>query len=123
MKKDKKKIGQKENNIIPFKKNARVIHTDNPVSIREKEIDKINSHCRKIFKELDDFGDTIGISSAEAWYTILFFAKQRAIHCSSYSAFKINDEQTTKEVTKNYVEFLDEYHPELKVSDKPNKLH
>ena len=29
-------------NIIPFKKDARVMNSDNPVSIREKEIDKIN---------------------------------------------------------------------------------
>tara|TARA_B100001093_G_scaffold367741_1_gene352627 strand:+ start:2330 stop:2701 length:372 start_codon:yes stop_codon:yes gene_type:complete len=123
MKKDKKKTSKKENNIIPFKKNAQVIHADNPVSTREKEINKINSHCRKIFKDLEDFGDTIGISSSEVWYNILFFAKQRAIYCVSYPTFKINDQHSTNEVTENYVEFSDENFPELKVDYKPTKLH
>ena len=123
MKKDKKKMGEKENNIIPFKKDARVINYDNPVSIREKEVDKINSHCRKIFQELEEFGDTMGVSSAEVWYNILFFAKQRAIYCSSYPAFKINDKHTTQEVTENYAKFSDENFPELKVDYKPTKLH
>ena len=83
MKKDRKKTRKKESNIIPFKKNAKVINTENPVSIREKEIDKINSHCRKIFQELEEFGDTMGVSSAEVWYNILFFAKQRQNYHSS----------------------------------------
>ena len=123
MKKDRKKTRKKESNIIPFKKNAKVINTENPVSIREKEIDKINSHCRKIFQELEDFGDTMGVASSEVWYSILFFAKQRAIFCSSYPAFKINDKHTTQEVTENYAKFSDENFPELKIYHKPTKLH
>jgi len=123
MKKDKKKMNKKENNIVPFKKDARVINSDNIVSIREKEVNKINTHCKKIFEELEDFADTIGISSAEVWYNILFFAKQRAIYCSSYPAFKINDKHTTQEVTENYAKFSDENFPELKVDYKPTKLH
>ena len=123
MKKDKKKTRKKESNIIPFKKNAKVINTENPVSIREKEIDKINSHCRKIFQEHEEFGDTMGVSSAEVWHNILFFAKQRAICCSSYPSFKINDRHTTQEVIENYIKFSDENFPELRVDYKPNKLH
>ena len=79
MKKDNKRKSKKDSNIIPFKKDAQVINSNNPVSIREKEIDKINSHCRKIFEELEKFGDTMGVSSAEVWYNILFFGKQRAL--------------------------------------------
>ena len=123
MKKDKKKTSKKDSNIIPFKKDAQVMNSDNPVSIREKEVDKINSHCRKIFQELEEFGDTMGVSSAEVWYNILFFAKQRAIYCSSYPAFKINDKHTTQEVIENYAKFSDENFPELKVDYKPTKLH
>ena len=123
MKKNKKKTYKKESNIVPFKKDAQPKTSQNPLSIREKEIDKINSHCRKFFQELEDFGDTLGISSAEVWYNILFFAKQRAIYCSSYPAFKINDKHTTQEVTENYVKFSDENFPELKVDYKPTKLH
>jgi hypothetical protein len=119
----KKKTGKNESNIIPFKKDARVTNSDNPVSIREKEIDKINSYCRKNFQELEDYGDTMGVSAAGVWHTTLFFAKQKAIYCSSYPAFKINDKHTIQEITENYVKFSDDNFPELKVEYKLTKLH
>jgi len=124
MKKDKKKMrNQKESNIVPFKKDLQVISNDNPVNIREKEIDKINNHCRQIFEELGDFPDTAGVSAGEVWYNILYFAKQRVIHCNSYPIFKINDEHSTKEVTENYAKFSDENFPELKVEKNFKQLH
>jgi len=123
MKKDTKKRNKKESNIVPFKKNAQVIECQDPVSVKEKETKKINNHCRKIFEELEEFGNTVGVSSGETWYAILFFAKQQAMYCTSYPQFKINDELSSKEITKNYAEFLDENFPELKIDHKPNKLH
>jgi len=125
MKKNKEKNNKaKENNIVPFKKNAQTSNTKtNPVSEREVEINGTNEHCRKIFTELDEFADSRRISVGEVWYRILFFAKQRAIQSASYHAFKIIDVTSTKEVTSNYAEVLNERFPELTVENKTKKLH
>ncbi|MDB9795879.1 hypothetical protein OAB44_00570 [Pelagibacteraceae bacterium] len=125
MKKNKEKNNKaKENNIVHFKKNAQTSSTKiNAVSEREAEINGTNEHCRKIFTELDEFADSRRISVGEVWYRILFFAKQRAIQSASYHAFKIIDVTSTKEVTSNYAEVLNERFPELTVENKTKKLH
>ena len=125
MKKNKEKNNKaKENNIVHFKKNAQTSSTKiNAVSEREAEINGTNEHCRKIFTELDEFADSRRISAGEVWYRILFFAKQRAVQSASYHAFKIIDVTSTKEVTSNYAEVLNERFPELTVENKTKKLH
>ena len=123
--KNSKRSKNKGSNVIPFKQDLPTTTTKtlDPVSFREKELNKINKHCRKTFQKLEKFADRLGISGSECWYTILYFAKQRAIYSNSYGTFKINDEYTTKEITKNYVKFTDENFPELKVDSKPKILH
>ena len=122
MKKTSKRKGKKRNNIVPFKQDLQVISNDNPVSARQAEIDKINHHAKEVFTKLGEFADSCKISVDEVWYNILYFAKQRAIHSTSYANFKINDKGTTDEVTANFAEFYNENFPELKVDKSNHKL-
>ena len=122
-KKTSKRRGKKRNNIVPFKQDLRVISDDNPVSARQAEIDKIIHHAREVFTKLGEFADSCKISVDEVWYNILYFAKQRAIHSTSYANFKSIDKGTTNEVTANFADFYNKNFPELKVDKSNHKLH
>ena len=116
-----KKNKEKRNNIVPFKKDLQVLNVDNSVDVKQAEVDRINSHAREVFKKLEEFADNCKISNSEVWYSILFFAKQRAIHSIPYANFKINDEGSTKEVTENFKEFYSENFPELFAENNNNR--
>ena len=120
----RRRKGKKENNIVPFKQDLQVIsNNDNPVSVRQAEIDRINDHAKEVFIKLGEFANSCKISVDEVWYNILYFAKQRAIYSTSYANFKINDKGTTDEVTQYFAEFYNENFPELKVDNANHKLH
>ena len=123
-KKTKKGKGKKSNKIVPLKKDLQVISNDNPVDAKKVEIDRLNNHVREAFKNLAEFTDGCKLNNSEMWYNILYFAKQRAIHTIPYAEFKINDENSSSEVTENYVKFYNEHYPELFTSKEKNrKLH
>ena len=61
--------------------------------------------------------------SSETWYRILFYAKQRAIHATSYANFKINNEASTNEVVENFAQFYKENFPELEQKKTDKQLH
>ena len=123
-KKTRKNKGKKSNNIVPLKKDLKVISNDNPVDAKQVEIDRLNDHVREAFKKLAEFADGCKLNNSEMWYNILYFAKQRAIHTIPYAEFKINDEGTSSEVTENYVKFYNEHYPELFNNKEINrKLH
>ena len=122
-KKTRKNKGKKTNNIVPLKKDLQVISNDNPVDAKQVEIDRLNDHVREAFKNLAEFTDGCKLNNSEMWYNILYFAKQRAIHSTSYANFKINDKGTTNEVTANFAEFYNENFPELKVDKSNHKFH
>jgi len=124
MKKNKKKgLKNKENTVIPFKQDLKLVESQNPENLKEKEIDRVNTHLKKNFEELEKFVDEASLSSSDTWYRIMFFAKQRAIHALSYANYKINDQLSTEEVTGNFVEFTNEQFPELKKSETDKLLH
>ena len=123
-KKTRKNKGKKSNNIVPLKKDLKVIGNDNPVDAKQVEIDRLNDHVREAFKKLAEFADGCKLNNSEMWYNILYFAKQRAIHTIPYAEFKINDENSSLEVTENYVKFYNENYPELFTNKEKNrKLH
>ena len=122
-KKSKKIKKSKKNNVISLKPNLKVLNNENPVSRRQAEIDKLNSHVKDILAELKEFVDDCSISREEAWYNIMYYVKQRTMHLLDFSAFKVLDKGSTKENIKNMAEFMDEHHPELKINHKPEKLH
>ena len=124
MKKNKKKRQKnKENKVIPFKRDLKLVENQNPENLKEKEIDRVNTHLKKNFEELEKFVDEASLSSSDTWYRIMFFAKQRAIHVLSYANYKINDQLSTEEVTGNFVEFTKKQFPELKKSETDKLLH
>ncbi len=124
MKKNKKKRQKnKENKVIPFKRDLKLVENQNPENLKEKEIDRVNTHLKKNFEELEKFVDEASLSSSDTWYRIMFFAKQRAIHVLSYANYKINDQLSTEEVTGNFVEFTNKQFPELKKSETDKLLH
>ncbi len=124
MKKNKKKgLKNKENTVIPFKQDLKLVESQNPENLKEKEIDRVNTHLKKNFEELEKFVDEASLSSSDTWYRIMFFVKQRAIHALSYANYKINDQLSTEEVTGNFVEFTNEQFPELKKSETDKLLH
>ena len=51
-KKTRKNKGKKNNNVVPFKKDLKVISNDNPVDAKQVEIDRLNDHVREAFKKL-----------------------------------------------------------------------
>ena len=123
-KKTRKNKGKKTNNVVPLKKDLQVISNDNPVDAKQVEIDRLNDHVREAFKNLAEFTDGCKLNNSEMWYNILYFAKQRAIHTIPYAEFKINDKNSSLEVTENYVKFYNENYPELFTSKEKNrKLH
>ena len=93
------------------------------IFLKKKEIDRVNTHLKKNFEELEKFVDEASLSSSDTWYRIMFFAKQRAIHVLSYANYKINDQLSTEEVTGNFVEFTNKQFPELKKSETDKLLH
>ena len=116
--------GKKNNNIVPFKRDLQVISNDNPVDAKQAEIDRLNDHVKEAFKNLAKFTDGCKLNNSEMWYNILYFAKQRAIHTIPFADFKINDENSSLEVTENYVKFYNEHYPELFVNKEKNRqLH
>tara|TARA_X000000950_G_C13827390_1_gene624607 strand:- start:714 stop:1088 length:375 start_codon:yes stop_codon:yes gene_type:complete len=124
MKKNKKKRQKnKENKVIPFKRDLKLVENQNPENLKEKEIDRVNTHLKKNFEALEKFVDEASLSSSDTWYRIMFFAKQRAIHVLSYANYKINDQLSTEEVTGNFVEFTNKQFPELKKSETDKLLH
>ena len=124
MKKNKKKNKKiKENNVVPFKQDLKLIERQKPKDIKEREINRVNEHFKKIFEDIEKFADEASLSSSDLWYRILFFAKQRHIHATSYANYKINDELSTKEVIGNFAEFTNEQFPELKIKETDKKLH
>lgn len=124
MKKNKKKNKKiKENNVIPFKQDSKSIGRPKPEELKENEITRVNDHFKKNFEDLEKFADEARLSSSDLWYRILFYAKQRHIHATSYADYKINDELSTKEVTGNFAEFTNKQFPELKITETDKKLH
>lgn len=124
MKKNKKKNKKvKENNVIPFKQDSKSIERHKPEELKENEITRVNDHFKKNFEDLEKFADEARLSSSDLWYRILFYAKQRHIHATSYADYKINDELSTKEVTRNFAEFTNKQFPELKITETDKKLH
>ena len=123
-KKTKKGKGKKSNNIVPLKKDLKVISNDNPVDAKQAEINKLNDHVKNALKNLAEFTDGCKLNNSEMWYNIMFYVKQRCVHTIPYAEFKINDEATTSEVTENYVKFYNDNYPELFISKEKNrKLH
>jgi hypothetical protein len=109
---------------VPLKKDLQVISNDNPVDAKQAEIDRLNDHVKEAFKNLAEFTDGCKLNNSEMWYHILYFAKQRAIHTIPFADFKINDENSSLEVTENYVKFYNEHYPELFVNKEKNRqLH
>ena len=115
MKKTKKseKNTKKSSNIVPFKQDLVLKDYPNPEQIKEKEINRVNEHFKKTFEDLEKFVDDASLCASETWYRILFYAKQRAIHATSYANFKINNEASTNEVVENFAQFYKENFPEL----------
>ena len=123
-KKTRKKKGSKKSNIVPLKKDIQVISNNNPVHAKQVEIARLTDHVREAFKTLAEFTDGCKLNNSEMWYNILYFAKQRAIHTIPYAEFKINDENSSSEVTEKYVKFYNENYPELFTSKENNRnLH
>ncbi len=123
-KKTKKGKGKKSNNIVPLKKDLQVISNDNPVDAKQAEIDRLNDHVKEAFKNLAKFTDGCKLNNSEMWYNILYFAKQRAIHTIPFADFKINDENSSLDVSENYVKPDREHYPALFVNKEKNRqLH
>jgi len=124
-KKTKSRKGKKRNNIVPFKKDLKVVSTnDNPIDAKQVEIDKFNSHVKELFNNLGKFTDGCKLNSSEMWYNILFYAKQKAIYSIPYFDYKTNDAGTSDEVAENFNNFHSEHCPELFVKKEDDrKLH
>ena len=125
MKKTKKseKNTKKSSNIVPFKQDLVIKDYPNPEQIKEKEINRVNEHFKKTFEDLEKFVDDASLCASETWYRILFYAKQRAIHVTSYANFKINNEASTNEVVENFAQFYKENFPELEQKKTDKQLH
>lgn len=125
MKKTKKseKNTKKSSNIVPFKQDLVLKDYPNPEQIKEKEINRVNEHFKKTFEDLEKFVDDASLCASETWYRILFYAKQRAIHATSYANFKINNEASTNEVVENFAQFYKENFPELEQKKTDKQLH
>ena len=108
------RAGKKRNNIVPFKKDLKVVSTnENPIDAKQVEIDKFNSHVKELFNNLGKFTDGCKLNSSEMWYNILFYAKQKAIFSIPYFDYKTNDAGTSDEVAENFNNFHSEHCPEL----------
>ena len=113
-KKTKSRKGKKRNNIVPFKKDLKVVSTnDNPIDAKQVETDKLNGHVKELFNDLGKFTEGCKLNSSEMWYNILFYAKQKALTSIPYFDYKVADKGSSDEVAENFVNFHKEHCSEL----------
>ena len=115
IKKIRKKKSKKLSNVVPLRKDLKLIEKDEPIlSIEEQEREKTNAFARKICDEIDNFIKETKLTADYAYYHFLFHLKQRTIFNVSYALFKEANDASTNEITRNLANYLKEKCPELK---------
>ncbi len=109
-----KKGKKKSNNVVPFKKDLRVVsNTYNPVNFEEIEKDKINQYGRNLAKEIEEYSKQFRMSPGFFYYHLLFHIKQAAVFNCNYAEYKQVNNHSTEEIARNQGEMLTETCPEL----------
>ena len=115
IKKIRKKKSKKLSNVVPLRKDLKLVEKDEPIlSVEEQEREKTNAFARKICDEIDNFIKETKLTADYAYYHFLFHLKQRTIFNVSYPLFKEANDASTNEITRNLANYLKEKCPELK---------
>ena len=127
-KKVKKTKKHSKNNVVPLKLTRElqaVSRTANPVDFEQLEKDKVNQYGKDLAKEIEKYSEQLRMAPGFFYYFILFHIKQAAVFSCSYPEYKMADNASTKEISKNHAEMLVEEFPELRLEKKKetNTVH